>query len=47
MTKNCLQLNPKKRPSCTELLQYPFHMVIPLHNLQIPPSRGVPSNNNN
>ncbi|KAH8340763.1 hypothetical protein KR059_006561 [Drosophila kikkawai] len=46
MTKNCLQLNPKNRPSCTELLQYPFQMIIPLHNLQIPPSRGAPSNNN-
>ncbi|XP_017010743.2 dual specificity protein kinase TTK [Drosophila takahashii] len=36
MAKNCLQLDPKKRPSCTELLQYPFHMIIPLQNLQIP-----------
>ncbi|XP_060648875.1 dual specificity protein kinase TTK [Drosophila nasuta] len=35
MVKNCLQLNPKKRPSCVELLQYPFHMVIPLQNLQL------------
>ncbi|EDW34549.1 GL21521 [Drosophila persimilis] len=35
MVKNCLQLNPKMRPSCTQLLQYPFHMVIPLQNLQI------------
>ncbi|KAI8043914.1 hypothetical protein M5D96_000060 [Drosophila gunungcola] len=43
MAKNCLQLNPKKRPSCTELLQYPFHMVIPLQNLQIP-SRAATSN---
>lgn len=39
MVKNCLQLNPKKRPSCVELLQYPFHMVIPLQNLQIAPKR--------
>jgi len=36
MAKNCLQLDPKKRPSCNELLQYPFHMIIPLQNLQIP-----------
>ncbi|EDV48692.1 dual specificity protein kinase TTK isoform X1 [Drosophila erecta] len=43
MAKNCLQLNPKKRPSCTELLQYPFHMIIPLQNLQIP-SRTATSN---
>ncbi|KMZ02956.1 dual specificity protein kinase TTK [Drosophila simulans] len=43
MAKNCLQLNPKKRPSCTELLQYPFHMIIPLQNLQIP-SRTANSN---
>ncbi|XP_016975757.1 dual specificity protein kinase TTK [Drosophila rhopaloa] len=41
MTKNCLQLNPKNRPSCTELLQYPFHMIIPLQNLQIPSSAAT------
>ncbi|XP_022215942.2 dual specificity protein kinase Ttk isoform X1 [Drosophila obscura] len=35
MVKKCLQLNPKMRPSCTQLLQYPFHMAIPLQNLQI------------
>ncbi|KAL7731303.1 hypothetical protein ACLKA6_014473 [Drosophila palustris] len=39
MVKNCLQLNPKKRPSCVELLQYPFHMVIPLQNLQLASKR--------
>ncbi|XP_017076572.2 dual specificity protein kinase TTK [Drosophila eugracilis] len=44
MAKNCLQLNPKKRPSCTELLQYPFHMIIPIQNLQIP-SRAASTSN--
>ncbi|EDW68213.2 dual specificity protein kinase TTK [Drosophila virilis] len=39
MVKHCLQLNPKKRPSCVELLQYPFHMVIPLQNLQLASKR--------
>ncbi|XP_023171058.2 dual specificity protein kinase Ttk [Drosophila hydei] len=39
MVKNCLQLNPKKRPSCVELLKYPFHMVIPLQNLQLESKR--------
>ncbi|XP_049305179.1 dual specificity protein kinase TTK isoform X3 [Bactrocera dorsalis] len=36
MAKNCLQHNPKKRPSCAELLQYPFNMVIPIQNLAVP-----------
>ncbi|TDG49549.1 hypothetical protein AWZ03_004040 [Drosophila navojoa] len=39
MVKNCLQLNPKKRPSCVDLLKYPFHMVIPLQNLQLESKR--------
>ncbi|XP_068153900.1 dual specificity protein kinase Ttk [Drosophila tropicalis] len=33
MAKVCLQLDPKKRPTCADLLKYPFHMVIPLQNL--------------
>ncbi|BFF89333.1 dual specificity protein kinase TTK [Drosophila madeirensis] len=43
MLKKCLQLNPKMRPSCSQLLQYPFHMAIPLQNLQI----GSQSTSNN
>ncbi|XP_030374056.1 dual specificity protein kinase Ttk [Scaptodrosophila lebanonensis] len=39
MTKNCLQLEPKKRPSCADLLQYPFHMVIPIQNLALTAKR--------
>ncbi|TMW53107.1 hypothetical protein DOY81_001835 [Sarcophaga bullata] len=36
MTKNCLQHNPKRRPSCAELLKYPFNMIIPIQNLTLP-----------
>ncbi|XP_067639797.1 dual specificity protein kinase TTK isoform X2 [Eurosta solidaginis] len=36
MARNCLQHNQKKRPSCAELLQYPFNMVIPIQNLAVP-----------
>lgn len=35
MAKKCLQHNPKQRPSCVELLQYPFNMVIPIQNLNV------------
>ncbi|KNC28152.1 hypothetical protein FF38_04364 [Lucilia cuprina] len=36
MAKNCLQHNPKQRPSCAELLKYPFNMIIPIQNLSLP-----------
>ncbi|XP_065371601.1 dual specificity protein kinase TTK [Calliphora vicina] len=36
MAKNCLQHNPKHRPSCAELLKYPFNMIIPIQNLSLP-----------
>lgn len=36
MVKNCLQHNPKQRPSCSELLRYPFNMIIPIQNLSLP-----------
>ncbi|XP_055904169.1 probable serine/threonine-protein kinase mps1 [Eupeodes corollae] len=35
MAKKCLQHNPKQRPSCIELLQYPFNMIIPIQNLSV------------
>ncbi|XP_055849539.1 dual specificity protein kinase Ttk [Episyrphus balteatus] len=37
MAKKCLQHNPKQRPSCVELLQYPFNMIIPIQNLSVAP----------
>ncbi|XP_075145880.1 dual specificity protein kinase monopolar spindle 1 [Haematobia irritans] len=37
MAKNCLQHNPKQRPSCADLLKYPFNMIIPIQNLTLPP----------
>ncbi|XP_061396966.1 dual specificity protein kinase TTK [Musca vetustissima] len=37
MAKNCLQHNPKQRPSCADLLKYPFNMIIPIQNLSLPP----------
>ncbi|KAM7364573.1 dual specificity protein kinase monopolar spindle 1 isoform 2-T2 [Cochliomyia hominivorax] len=36
MAKNCLQHNPKQRPSCADLLKYPFNMIIPIQNLSLP-----------
>ncbi|XP_058974222.1 dual specificity protein kinase TTK-like [Musca domestica] len=37
MAKNCLQHNPKQRPSCADLLKYPFNMIIPIQTLSLPP----------
>ncbi|XP_037956822.1 probable serine/threonine-protein kinase mps1 isoform X2 [Teleopsis dalmanni] len=38
IVKNCLQYNPKSRPSCADILKYPFHMVVPAEYLTKPPS---------